>query len=236
MLTGRAAFEGEDPPDILSRVLQRDPVWTLLPASVPPRVRELLTLCLQKDARKRRSDAADVRIDIEQALADPHGMLGSETPVVSRNRVWKRAVSVLTPLILGALVAGIALWTFRPTSPPAIVTRFAFPSARANNSSVREAIWSRYRRTERRSSTLRIDDCTSGAWVSLKRRRFREARVRSPFGIRYFHPIAVRSHSFRVTIRCSSELPLTGGATIPLCPARLPYGMSWNEDGILFGQ
>ena len=66
MLTGRPAFEGEDIPEILSRVLQREPDWTLLPADVPPRVRELLRLYLQKDIRKRRSDAADVRIDIEQ--------------------------------------------------------------------------------------------------------------------------------------------------------------------------
>jgi eukaryotic-like serine/threonine-protein kinase len=71
MLTGRAAFEGEDVADILSRVLQREPDWSLLPAAVPPRIRELLHLCLHKDMRKRRSDAADVRIDIEQALAAP---------------------------------------------------------------------------------------------------------------------------------------------------------------------
>ena len=53
MLTGRAAFEGEDVADILSRVLQREPDWTLLPANVPPRIRELLRLCLEKDVRRR---------------------------------------------------------------------------------------------------------------------------------------------------------------------------------------
>ena len=71
MLTGQQAFGGEDVPDILSRILQRDPDWMLLPGNVPPRIRELLRLCLQKDVRKRRSDAADVRIDIEQALSEP---------------------------------------------------------------------------------------------------------------------------------------------------------------------
>src|SRR5215510_3606389 len=63
MLSGRAAFEGEDTAEILSRELQREPDWTSLPANVPPRIRELLRLCLQKDIRQRRSDAADVRID-----------------------------------------------------------------------------------------------------------------------------------------------------------------------------
>ena len=35
MLTGKPAFDGEDLAEILSRVLQREPDWTLLPASVP---------------------------------------------------------------------------------------------------------------------------------------------------------------------------------------------------------
>jgi eukaryotic-like serine/threonine-protein kinase len=84
MLTGRPAFDGEDIADILSRVLQRDPDWTLLASNVPPRIRELLRLCLQKDLRHRRSDAADVRIDIEQALREPPEIAGS--PAASRLR------------------------------------------------------------------------------------------------------------------------------------------------------
>src|SRR5262249_24497859 len=71
MLTARRAFDGEDVTDILSRILQREPDWTLLPSNAGPRIRELLRLCLEKDVRKRRSGAADVRIDIEQALSEP---------------------------------------------------------------------------------------------------------------------------------------------------------------------
>src|SRR6516162_7762615 len=70
MLTGHQAFGGEDVTDILSRVLQREPDWTLLPANIRP-IRELLKLCLQKDAKKRRQTAADVRIDLEQSFAKP---------------------------------------------------------------------------------------------------------------------------------------------------------------------
>src|SRR5438094_907820 len=88
MLTGRPAFEGEDIPEILSRVLQREPDWALLPANVPPRIRELLKLCLQKDIRKRRSDAADVRIDIEQALAEPAAATPAIPPARGGRRAW----------------------------------------------------------------------------------------------------------------------------------------------------
>ena len=68
MLTGCAAFEGQDLQDILGAVLKSDLDWTRLPLGVPLRIRELLRLCLQKEAKKRRQTATDVRIDIEQAL------------------------------------------------------------------------------------------------------------------------------------------------------------------------
>ena len=74
MLAGRRAFEGDDVPEILSRVLQRDPDWARLPANLPPSIPKLLRLCLQKDVRTRRQSAGDVRIDLEQAL------VGSEQP------------------------------------------------------------------------------------------------------------------------------------------------------------
>jgi serine/threonine protein kinase len=69
MLAGKPAFDGEDVPDILSRILQREPDWELLPPNVPSRIRELLHLCLEKNAKNRRRDAGDVRVDIEQTVA-----------------------------------------------------------------------------------------------------------------------------------------------------------------------
>src|SRR5207244_1544457 len=69
MLTGRAAFEGEDVQDILGAVLKSEPDWTRLPAETPPGVRRLLRRCLEKHVKNRRSDAADVRIYLEEALS-----------------------------------------------------------------------------------------------------------------------------------------------------------------------
>ena len=115
MLTGRAAFDGEDIPEILSRILQREPDWALLPANVSPRIRELLRLCLQKDVKKRRSDAADVRIDIEQALAEPATTMPAVTPTRSTSLAWVVAAAALLVVILavaGAVVSAVFL------SPP----------------------------------------------------------------------------------------------------------------------
>src|SRR5262245_19547152 len=126
MLTGRPAFEGEDTPEILSRVLQREPDWTLLPANVPQRIRELLRLCLEKDVRKRRSDAADVRIDIEQALsgAPETGAVPSDGSRRSARLAWIMAALATIIAIIGIAVAR------RPTpSPPEMLTEIVTPAS-----------------------------------------------------------------------------------------------------------
>ena len=40
-----------------------------MPAATPPRVRELVQRCLDKDPRNRLHDAADARIELERCLA-----------------------------------------------------------------------------------------------------------------------------------------------------------------------
>jgi eukaryotic-like serine/threonine-protein kinase len=71
MLTGRPAFDGDDVQDILGAVLRTEPDWSHLPAELSPAIRRLLRLCLEKNAKNRRSHATDVRLDIEQALTEP---------------------------------------------------------------------------------------------------------------------------------------------------------------------
>ena len=71
MLTGKRAFDGEDTSDVLSAILRAEPNWNLLPTATPSRVREMLKLCIEKDPKKRRRDAGDVLIDIEQCFKAP---------------------------------------------------------------------------------------------------------------------------------------------------------------------
>jgi Tol biopolymer transport system component len=61
------AFDGASTTDILADVVRRDPDWTRLPATVPPRAVEVLGRCLQKNAKDRWRDIADVRIELQHA-------------------------------------------------------------------------------------------------------------------------------------------------------------------------
>jgi eukaryotic-like serine/threonine-protein kinase len=118
MLTGRQAFQGEDVTEILARVLEREPDWSLIPASVPKQIQKLLRLCLQKDVRKRRSDAADVRIDMEQAMSEPLDPAVLPAQVRRRDRLWMTVATVFL-IAIGALSVP-AIRYFRETAPPEI--------------------------------------------------------------------------------------------------------------------
>jgi serine/threonine protein kinase/Tol biopolymer transport system component len=101
ILTGRSAFGGEDVAETLSRILQSQPDWTLLPTNVQPRIRELLRLCLQKEAKRRRQAIGDVRIDIEEALSEP------STPIAVPWQKSPRVSIVLAAAVL--LVVALAI-------------------------------------------------------------------------------------------------------------------------------
>lgn len=68
-LTGKQAFKGETLSDAIAAVLEREPDFALLPARTPPRVRELLGKCLEKDASRRLRDIGDAKLELEHAIS-----------------------------------------------------------------------------------------------------------------------------------------------------------------------
>ena len=54
MLTGRRAFRGDTVSDIIARVIDREPDWNALPATLASAHPRLLRRCLEKDPKKRR--------------------------------------------------------------------------------------------------------------------------------------------------------------------------------------
>jgi serine/threonine protein kinase len=122
MVTGKRAFEGEDVAEILSRVLQRDPDWTQLPRTLPPGIRRVLQLCLEKDVKKRRASAADVRIDIEQALTAPESATLSAAGPAAQN--GSRMLAWLAAAVFAITAAGMAWIHFREQAPSTPLVQF----------------------------------------------------------------------------------------------------------------
>ena len=112
-LAGRQIFEGETVSDTIARILEREPEWAALPAQTPPKIRELLRRCLEKDVRKRQRDIGDARIELEEALAarsSTSRIAVSDMPSAkprARWPVWLAAAALL--LAIGA-AGGVAVW------------------------------------------------------------------------------------------------------------------------------
>ncbi len=104
MLTGARAFQGDDVSDTLAAVLRGEPNWTALPASTPPPIRRLLRRCLEKDRKRRLADAADARLEIEEALTAPSAVDGAAAQARPASRGWMVA-AVSVALLVGAAVA-----------------------------------------------------------------------------------------------------------------------------------
>ncbi len=124
MLSGRQVFGGETASDTIASILKSQPDWTQLPAATPPRVRELVQRCLEKDLRNRLHDAADARIELERCLAaagSASSMTGTEgtDPLgsVSTRRVGPASIAAIAVV---AAMTGAFLWNqFGPALAPA---------------------------------------------------------------------------------------------------------------------
>ena len=114
MLTGQAAFQGEDITEILASVVKGGANLDLLPANLHPRVREVIIRCLQKDLRRRYSSITDARYEIEQAMADPGGVLVQ--PVATVERPLRTILPwVVAAILVGAIIAAVATWNLLHT-------------------------------------------------------------------------------------------------------------------------
>ena len=123
MLSGKRTFEGEDVSLVLAHVLSQEPNWEKLPADVSPRLGDLLERCLRKDPTLRVQSIGDVRITLQEYLADPSGVLMQPTGDVVQAPPRRILPWVLAALFLGAITAGIAVWILAP-QPTLPVARF----------------------------------------------------------------------------------------------------------------
>jgi Tol biopolymer transport system component len=120
MLAGTRLFDGPTVSDTLALVLTKEPDWTRLPADTPASIRRLLRRCLERDRRRRLPDAADIRIEIDDAQ--------SATPAVvapvrtARPLTWMVATVALSVVVvaMGAFLAS----RFRVAGAPPQIVRF----------------------------------------------------------------------------------------------------------------
>ena len=128
MLAGRKAFPGETVSDIIARILQTEPDWSLLPDDLPRDLGRLLRRCLTRDRNDRARDAGEARLLIREALQRGHEETADASPAAATAITPPRRTARLALVLLAALttLVGVAIGRFTgpavlPAAEPAVV-------------------------------------------------------------------------------------------------------------------
>ena len=126
LLTGKHAFEGEDVPEILAAVMKGEPDWSALPATTPPNVSFVLRRCLEKDAKRRLRDAADLQIQMEETQVTSATTVPAAASTVPARTGWRRAIPLVLTAVVAVIITGSAVWNLMRNEPPTLPSRKRF--------------------------------------------------------------------------------------------------------------
>ena len=233
LLTGRQAFEGETASEILAGVLKSEVDFAAIRSRFDPRLIDLLRHCLEKNPKQRWHAAADVRIELEAVMGRAQMVNEPRQTAGEPQGMWKRALPVAASLVVAALGSGYAVWMLKP-EPPRSVTRFVIPLPEGQ------------RFTDPSGQLVAISpDGTNVVYVANQRLYLRpisgldaraipggEGDVSNPV----FSPDGRTVAFYSVGEGVLKRLDIAGGAPVTIAKMERPFGLSWSEQGIVFGQ
>ena len=231
MLTGRHSFQGENITEVIASVLARPPDLTALPANINPRIEDLIRRCLEKDVKRRRQAIADVRVEIESLLADPHGLKLPAVRVIGhRSGNGRFPSSRPRPLPWASPLPPYGVCG-RHRRRASHVSRSCFLKVRG----LRGPAGTSWRFPPMGPRSVRGQQSAVLAQHGgdgLRPIQGKELDVDSPF----FSPDGQWVGFHSNTEGRLKKVAITGGASVTICDAQIPFGASWGEDGqILIG-
>ena len=124
LLTGDNPFHGETVADSVGAIMHRDIDLDALPPQTPTAVRRLLRRCLTRERGQRLHDIADVRIELEEAIANP--VVESATAGTTQQAAPASKSPWIALVVLVPLAAALAWWAGSREAPaePGAVRQF----------------------------------------------------------------------------------------------------------------
>jgi eukaryotic-like serine/threonine-protein kinase len=235
LLTGRRAFTGEGVSDTLAHVLMTEPDWTALPANTPASIRRLLRRCLEKDRKRRLADAADARLEIDDALTSP--TVETAAPGTAQSR-RVAAAPIALALAGGALIAALVTQAvIRPLpQAPVLPSRFAIVPSPAQSLAISFFFRDLALSPDGRYLVYRAGGTTMGGPLMVRAMDALDAQplagittARQPF----FSPDSRWIGFFDVD--GLKKVSVTGGPVVTVCPlgGPGPRGASWGDDNTI---
>jgi serine/threonine protein kinase len=233
MLAGKRAFDGGDVSDTLAAVLRAEIAWDALPGDVPPSMVTLLKRCLERDRQRRIGDIAVAQF----VLAEHAGLTSPRAAIADGPRGRSHGWSLVATVVATALVSAGILWSLWPRpSTPALV-RFVHTlgeqdrltgSARqqvAISPDGTQIVYVANNRLYRRPVADLVSHVIPGTDGD-------DLTVVSPV----FSPDGqwIAYHGTSASQSAIRRIPIDGGSPITIVQAVSPYGMSWDDSGIVY--
>ncbi len=232
MLTGRQTWSGPTVTDMIAAAVAKDPDFTILPSNLNPRIQELLRRCLEKEPKNRWQAVGDVRVEVEQLLGDPDGLLVVPTSDSAPTRSRPSLPWIAATFMLTAVATGIAAWSLQPDLSPPAVVRFshtladgqAFPSG-----------GSRMIDVSREGSRIAY---VANGQLWLRDIGSEEARPIPGTQENPLRPVFSPNGEWIAygTNNQLKKIQIAGGSPVALCDATPALGRDWFDDTIYFGQ
>jgi serine/threonine-protein kinase len=124
MLVGERPFPGDDVPETIARVIEREPDWGRLAMVGPLAVTHVVRRCLQKDPHNRLRDIGDARLELREAYGDQaHGATAAGAP--ARPSSTPTLIAAIAAALIAGGIAGAWLVPRLLSSPPRLDTPVA---------------------------------------------------------------------------------------------------------------
>jgi Tol biopolymer transport system component len=255
MVTGRKAFQGKSQASLLGAILKDEPppVSQVQPVS-PPALDYLVRTCLAKDPENRFQTPHDLLLSLRWIAEGGSGVRpGSGVP----RRTWRDRTLWIAGAIVAVVLGGVGGWLVKPAPHfSRVVSRLVYPLPAGQ----------RFTRTGRRVVAISPDGTklayVANSQIYVRRLNELEAQpirgsaedpfdpVFSPDGesIAYFVPATVSRGaplgiplprdpgSAPSTWGTLKKISVSGGRPVTLCSAAPPFGVSWQNGTITFGQ
>jgi Tol biopolymer transport system component len=208
-----------------------------LPADTPPAVQTIVRRCLEKDRRRRIADVSTARFVFDEASSMGASSPAAAPPRDARPRRWRNAAVVTSAMIVGAALAVAATRMLRRDAQrPVQVIRFSIPA------DGRMGVPSRF--VSMSPDGTKIVYATDRLFVRSLSDDFARPLAGTDLPNTFIaYPTFSPDGQFIVFWSGADllkgelkKVAVDGGPVQSIASATLPSGLSWDPDGIVYGQ